>query len=113
MADDKKPLLMLSGETLKNIGVAVSITVTLFGVIKFAVSKIDEYDTYAARLAKLEARDQAFTALSDASKQSAFQTDSNKNDLATIKLRIDNMSQDIVGIRLNYERLKTILENRK
>jgi CRISPR/Cas system-associated endoribonuclease Cas2 len=108
-----KPSVILTSDALKNWGIALGIAATLFGVIKFAVTKVDDYDTYAIRIAKLEARDTGFTALTDASKQAVFMLDMNKNDLAALKLRIDNLSADVVTLRISYERLKALQENKR
>jgi len=113
MAGDKKPVLVLTSDTLKNLGVALSICMTLFGVIKFAVAKIVEYDSHAARIAKLEARDSAVHALADNAKIAQIQVDANKGDIAGLKVKIDGMTVDITNLRLSDERIRTLLEKKR
>lgn len=113
MADEEKPFISISSDTIKTLGVALTIAMTLFGVIKFSVSKIDEYDGYSARIAKLEAREQTLAALSETDKQYAFQLESHKNDLGAMRAKIDSMAADVIQLRLNYERMKALMEKSK
>lgn len=115
MADtpEKRPLFQITSDGLKNLGAALSICITLFGLIKFAIGKIDEYDSHAARIAKLEARESSVQALIDGQKLSQFKLDSNTNDLANMKVKIEGMSNDIVNLRISDERMRSLLEGKK
>jgi hypothetical protein len=103
----------ISGDTLKNLGVAVSIAGTLFGVINFGWSKIAQYDAYGVRIAKLEARDAAVVALTDADRQQSFVIESQRTDLGSLTKRVDALSTDVIQVRVSMERLRTLLETRK
>lgn len=112
MGDDNKSW-SIDVDTLKNLGVILGVVSTLFGVINFGTNKISLYDGYAARLAKLEARDQAIASLSDNDKAMAFQLESQKSDISTLKTRVETMSTDVIQLRLNIERIRALLENVK
>lgn len=100
-------------DTLKSWATIAGVVTTLLGVINFGTSKINLYDGYAPRIAKLEARDQAVNALSDADKAMNFQIQSQTNDLNGLKTRMDNLSSDVIQLRLSTERLRALLENHK
>lgn len=100
-------------EWLTTISVAFSICATLFGVVKFCVSRIEEYDSYATRLAKLEAQESAVHALVDNAKVHQLELTGFISDIDALKSKLDSMSTDIINLRLSDERIRTLLERRK
>lgn len=113
MTDEAPSSLHISGDTLRMAGVAISIAVTLFGVIKFGTSKIVEYDSHSERIAKLEARESTIDALTSGIKLSQYQIDANKTGIGDLKIRIDGISSDVVSLRVSEEHLRTLLEKKK
>jgi hypothetical protein len=100
-------------EWLTTISVAFSICATLFGVVKFCVSRIEEYDSYATRLAKLEARESAVHTLVDNAKMHQMEHAGFRADIDDLKIKIESMSTDVINLRLSDERIRTLLERRK
>lgn len=113
MANDEKKSWSIDMDTLKSWGVILSAVLTLLGVINFGTSKIGLYDGYATRIAKLEARDQAVTVLADNDKTMNFQLEKQRDDVAGLKQRVENLASDVIQLRLNSERLRVLLEQHK
>lgn len=111
MADEKLGLT-IKGDTLKNLGVALTIATTLFGVIKFATGKVAEYDSYSPRIAKLEAMSQTVVALGEVNTRQTYQIESNSRDLAALIVRIEGLNKDMIQLRIDAERLRTLLERK-
>lgn len=110
MADKNPFAQFLTIDGLKTMATIASVLVTIFGVVKFGIGKIDEYDGYASRIEKLEARDSAVTALTESGRTVAFQMTITKSDIDAIKLRLDNAAADILNIRLSQERIRALME---
>lgn len=115
MIDEKKsPWSWLEHtEGWKNLGVAMTIGMTLFGAVKFTVNKIDEYDAHGERIAKLEAIGAQASTLIASEKLKQYQIDTNKTEVDSLRVKVDGMSNDVVNLRVGFERIQAQIEKRR
>ena len=104
--------LTITGDTIKNLSVVITIVTTILGGVWYGVGKLQQIENHATRLQKIETDSQFSVAMVNRLRDEEFKSIQARTEIEATNRRVEAMSETITRMRLDIERIRALIERK-